>query len=87
MLFDNFLETTKTRGVLKLDFLFNLEFVTCLLFVLIIDQIDDYKDIPEADHSIPVWQQWFIVLLLFFVLAATNYIGGKSTVSQIPLKP
>ena len=37
MLYENFFTVTQVRGVLKLDFLFNIVFSQCLLFIVILE--------------------------------------------------
>ena len=88
-MFDNFYEVCITRGVLKLDFLANLEFFTILAFIQLNNQYvlpeepQDYD--PNFDYDariVPSWIQWLMFGALFLILIAANMFGGCSTVSQ-----
>ena len=80
MLFDNFYEVTSVRAILKLDFLFNLEFISCLVFILLLEQVFSP---PHDNHgTIPIYVPWITVVALFTFVTWANRIGTTTTVSK-----
>lgn len=80
ILLDNFLQITTIRGTLKLDSLLNLEFITCLVFILLNEQVFNEKDFEES--NIPFYVPWIFVSLVFVLLVYANSKGSNVTVSQ-----
>ena len=68
--YQNFYQVCYTRCVLKLDFLANLLFLTCLFFILFNNGID----VAEEQYV------WISVASLFFLLILANMFGGCTTV-------
>ena len=68
--YDNFFQVTYTRGILKLDFIANLEFFTCFATILVSDRVFDIQSIYV----------WLTLLGLLLLLMISNLIGGCSTI-------
>lgn len=68
--YQNFYQVCYTRCVLKLDFLANLLFFTCLFLILFNNGID----VAEEQYV------WISVASLFFLLILANMFGGCTTV-------
>jgi hypothetical protein len=79
ILFDNFLNITRIRGILKLDFLLNLEFITCLIFMMLSEQVFNPTHVDNLD--IPFWVPWAVIAALFALITYSNYKGAMVTVS------
>ena len=68
--YDNFYQVTFTRGILKLDFIVNLEFFTSFVVIM----ISDKKTQPSSIHA------WAILAGLFVALILCNILGGCATI-------
>lgn len=66
--YENFYQVCYTRGVLKLDFIANLLFFTCLFFILLNNDINEEMNV------------WIITGSLFLVMIMANLFGGCTTV-------
>lgn len=87
ILFESFMTVTTIRGILKLDTLINLEFFTCLIFILLEQQVfapehEDNTHIGGKFH-LEYILPWVISVLLFLLIVYANYIAANSTVSTI----
>ena len=79
-----------TRGVLKLDFLANLEYFTILAFIMLNNEYKLPEEPKEYDPNfdydakmVPNWVQWILFGALFLLLVLANMFGGCSTVSLL----
>jgi len=78
MLFDNFYQVTQCRGVLKVDFLANVEFASCLIFIIVLDMLsEEHKEYT----NIPVWVSYIVVATLLLLIGVANWVGGTVSVS------
>lgn len=90
-LFDNFFYVTELRGYLKLDILMNLEFSTCLFFVVLFDLNQygvDGDGVPtprDHTHTNPDWVPWTVYVSLLLLLASADAMGLHCSVSYFPI--
>lgn len=70
ILFDNFLMVTRLKGILKLDILLNLVFITCLVFILLSEQV--FSPLHPDDLKFPLWLPWLVICLLFCLILFSN---------------
>ena len=79
VLSDNIASITATRGMLKLDTLVNLEFFTCLVYILLQAQVFDPED-DQADDWLFI-APWVVTILLLVMIIWANYHGATTAVS------
>ena len=69
IMWQNFIDVSMTRGILKLDVLANLEYFSCFSMILFRDEIA-----PEYDI-------WLTIGALFIFTSLVQAFGGYGTVS------